>query len=91
MSGNAAIVCQRILLIFCVAILLIRTGKGVAVQVKSKLLTGENGTKELLKQYGEQLVCVRYCYDQKRRKRYKTVALIADEEDWLPETRISAM
>ena len=46
---------------------------------------------KLLKQYGEQLVCVRYRYDQKRRKRYKTVALIADEKDWLPETRISAM
>ena len=61
------------------------------MQVKSKLLTGENGTKELLKQYGEQLVCVRYCYDQKRRKRYKIVAFIVDEEDWLPETRISAM
>ena len=60
------------------------------MQVKSKLLPGENGTKGLLKQYGEQLVCVRYRYDQKRRKRYKTVELIVDEKDWLPETRIPA-
>jgi len=58
------------------------------MQVKSKLLPGENGTKGLLKQYGEQLVCVRYRYDQKRRKRYKTVELIVDEKDWMPETNI---
>ncbi len=60
------------------------------MQVKSKLLPGENGTRGLLKQYGEQLVCVRYRYDQKRRKRYKKVALIVDEKDWLPEIRIPA-
>ena len=58
------------------------------MRVKCKLLPGENGTKGLLKQYGEQLVCVRYRYDQKRSKRYKTVELIVDEKDWMPETRI---
>jgi hypothetical protein len=30
------------------------------MEVKSKLRPGENGTKTLLKQYGEQLVCVRF-------------------------------
>ena len=41
------------------------------MEVRSKLRPGENGTKTLLKQYGEQLVCVRYRYDRQRRKRYK--------------------
>ncbi|MEN8206227.1 MAG: hypothetical protein ABFS24_09465 [Pseudomonadota bacterium] len=58
--------------------------------VKTKLLPGENGTKGLLKQYGEQLVCVRYRYDKASRKRYKTVELIIDEKDWLPGTCIPA-
>ena len=34
------------------------------MRVKTNLLPGENGTKGLLKQYGEQLVCVRYRYDK---------------------------
>ncbi len=60
------------------------------MHVKTKLLPGENGTKGLLKQYGEQLVCVRYRYDKARSKRYKTVELIIDEKDWLPQTNIPA-
>jgi len=43
-----------------VAMLQVSTGKGVAMQVKRKLLPGENDTRGLLKQYGEQLICVRY-------------------------------
>ena len=54
------------------------------MDVKTKLRPGENGTKGLLKQYGEQLVCVRYRYDKARQKRYKTVELIIDEKDWIP-------
>jgi hypothetical protein len=39
------------------------------MEVKTKLRPGENGTTTRLKQYGEQLVCVRYRYDKPRRKR----------------------
>lgn len=46
------------------------------MDVKTKLHPGENGTKGLLKQYREQLVCERYRYDKARRKRYETVELI---------------
>ena len=47
-------------------------------------MPGKNGTKELLKRYGDQLVCVRYRYDAARRKRLKTVELVVDEQDWIP-------
>jgi hypothetical protein len=54
------------------------------MDVKATVSPGANGTKALLRQYGDQLVCVRYRYDKKRHKRYKTVELIIDEKDWAP-------
>lgn len=46
--------------------------------------------KQLLKAYGDQLVCVRYRYDKARQKRIKTVALIVDEQDRIPAVTIPA-
>jgi hypothetical protein len=40
------------------------------------LKPGKKGTKQLLAQYGDRLVCVRYRYDAQRKKRFKTVELI---------------
>ena len=40
---------------------------------------GERGTKKLLAKYGDGLVCVRYRYDEEKRKRYKTVELIVED------------
>ena len=40
------------------------------------------GTKQLLAQYGDRLVCVRYRYDAQRKKRFKTVELLVAERDW---------
>ena len=54
------------------------------MEIRTTLLPGQNGTKSLLRQYGEQLVCVRYRYDKEWRKRFKTVELIVDEQDWMP-------
>ena len=45
---------------------------------------GRSGTKKLVAQYGERLVCVRYRYDEKRKKRFKTVELIIEEVAWEP-------
>ena len=45
---------------------------------------GQHGTKDLVAQYGEQLICVRYRYDPIRKKRYKTVELIVETVDWSP-------
>ena len=44
----------------------------------------QKGTKKLLAQYGDRLVCVRYRYDAQRKKRFKTVELIVAEREWEP-------
>jgi hypothetical protein len=43
------------------------------MDVKATLLPGVNGTKALLRGYGDQLVCVHYRYDKKKQKRYKAL------------------
>lgn len=58
------------------------------MRVKTTLTPGQKGTKQLLKAYGDQLVCVRYRYDKARQKRFKTVELIIDEQDWIPGVTI---
>lgn len=45
---------------------------------------GQKGTKALHAEYGERLVCVRYKYDARKLKRYKTVELIVEERAWRP-------
>lgn len=50
---------------------------------KKKLKPGQNGTKAMLDQYGEQLVCVRYRYDRARQLRLKTVELIVESTPWI--------
>jgi hypothetical protein len=52
-----------------------------------KLKPGQRGTKKLLAQYGERLLCVRYRYDEQRRRRYKTVELIVEEVPWEPRAK----
>jgi len=54
------------------------------MDVRATLLPGTNGTKALLKEYGDQLICVRYRYDKQKHKRYKTAEIIVDEKDWRP-------
>ena len=55
------------------------------MKVKSTLAPGTKGTKQLTEQYGDQLICVRYRYDETKQKRYKTVELIVDEQEWAPD------
>ncbi len=52
------------------------------MEVKATLVPGENGTKSLVREYGDRLVCVRYRYDKERQKRFKTIELIVDEQHW---------
>ena len=47
--------------------------------------TGAEGTKQLLAQYGDRLIRVRYRYDAQRKKRLKTVELVGAEPDWEPQ------
>ena len=54
------------------------------MRTRLHLKPGQRGTKLLLAQYGDRLVCVRYRYDARRRKRFKTVELIVAEREWNP-------
>ena len=48
------------------------------------LKPGQKGTKRLVEQYGEALLCVRYRYDAKAHRQYKTVEIIVSESEWTP-------
>ena len=49
-----------------------------------KLAAGQPGTKKMVDEYGDNLVCVRYKYDSKKKVKYKTVELIVDRGFWDP-------
>jgi len=52
------------------------------MRTRLHLKPGQKGTKQLLAQYGDRLVCVRYRDDAQRKKRFKTVELIVAECEW---------
>jgi hypothetical protein len=56
------------------------------LRTRLTLKPGRSGTRDLVEKYGEQLVCVRYRYDDELGIRYKTVELIVDEKPWKPPT-----
>ena len=66
------------------AISAVREAGARGMRTRLHLKPGQRGTKLLLAQYGDRLVCVRYRYDAQRRKRFKTVELIVAEHDWDP-------
>ena len=45
-----------------------------------KINPGKKGTKRLVEQYGDNLVCVRYRHDYERQRKIKTIELIIDEK-----------
>jgi hypothetical protein len=49
------------------------------MRARRTLAPGQKGTKKLLREYGAQLVCVRYRYDAERRLRFTTVELIVEQ------------
>ncbi|MCM2266102.1 MAG: hypothetical protein NDI73_13020 [Desulfuromonadales bacterium] len=59
-------------------------------EVRTTLLPGQKGTVRLYKEYGDQLICVRYRYDKLRGRRLKTVELVVDEQPWVPGVTIPA-
>lgn len=54
------------------------------MKTRLTLAPGQRGTKALTEQYGDDLVCVRFRYDEKARQRLKTVELIIERVDWEP-------
>ena len=57
------------------------------MQARQTSALGQKGAKNFLEHYGEQLICVRYHYDQQRRKRFTTFEIIAEESGWSPPER----
>ena len=44
----------------------------------------QRGAQQLLAQYGNRLVWVRYRYDEQQKRRFKTVELIVEAREWAP-------
>ena len=63
-----------------------RSPESSTARVRLRLKPGQKGTKRLLAQYGNRLICVRYRYDAQQKKRFKTVELLVAERDWEPST-----
>jgi hypothetical protein len=61
-----------------------RSPESSTARVRLHLKPGQKGTKQLLAQYGDRLIYVRYRYDAQRKKRFKTVELLVAERDWEP-------
>ncbi len=49
------------------------------MRTRLTLHPGQDGAKQLCVQYGDRLVCVKYRYDEQKKRRYKTVELIVEE------------
>lgn len=47
-------------------------------RILKKLDPGQDGTKKLARQFGQQLVCVRYRQDRTAGRRYTTVEIVVD-------------
>lgn len=58
------------------------------MKTRLTLKPGQDGTKSLLKKYGDDLVCVRFRYDPGTKQRLKTVELIVERSDWKPPTPV---
>jgi len=54
------------------------------MRTRLKLKPGQKGTKNLLAQYGDALLCVRYRYDIESRTRAKTAEIIVEKKPWTP-------
>ena len=54
------------------------------MKTRLTLRPGQNGTKKLVRKYGERLIAVRYRYDPVALRRLKTVELIEEDLPWEP-------
>jgi len=54
------------------------------MKTRVNLKPGQKGTKRLVEQYGDALICVRYRYDAKAHKQLKTVEIVVSENNWTP-------
>lgn len=62
-----------------------------SLRTRRTLLPGQPGTKKLVQEYGDALLCVRYRYDATKKERVKTVEVIIERDPWEPDpTKIPA-
>jgi len=54
------------------------------MRTRLTLKPGQDGTKQLVDKYGDDLICIRFRYDENTGKRFKTVELIVETTDWIP-------
>jgi hypothetical protein len=54
------------------------------LRTRVTLKPGRPGTKTLVAEFGDRLLCVRYRYDEARQIRYKTAEVIVEEGPWTP-------
>ena len=59
------------------------------MEVTKTLRPGDRGTARLLREYGDQLICVRYRFDAERNKHVTTVEIVVDERDAIEERELS--
>src|ERR1700693_3042960 len=57
---------------------------GGKMETRVTLRPGDKGTKKLVQEFGQKLLCVRYRYDPVRRMRHKTVELVVESAPWDP-------
>lgn len=57
------------------------------MKIKRIVRPGQPGTKKLVKQYGDNLICVRYRYDAKTKRMLKTIELIIENMPWQPNPK----
>lgn len=50
--------------------------------IRKIMQPGQPGTKKLVETYGDNLICVRYRYDDQKKMMYKTIEIIIDEKPW---------
>lgn len=58
------------------------------MQTKLTLKPGQVGAKKLTALYGDKLVCVRYRYDLEKKRRFKTVEIIVEDTEWIPNKEV---
>ena len=54
------------------------------MRVGQTLRPGQRGTRRFVERFGDQLLCVRYRYDDRTQRRITTVELVMDEGEWRP-------
>lgn len=58
------------------------------MKTQTHLKPGQKGTKRLVEQFGDSLLCVRYRYDAKRGVRLKTVEIVVAQKEVRPAGRL---